>query len=127
MADSEDAAAGLVQRLAERVGGRASVEAVFGEPVACDGVTVIPVASVAYGFGGRNGTERASRRGAEGGGGGSTRPIGFIEITGGTAVFKPTRDPLRDFAIPLMALLGATAGLRIGRVLARRRRTEASA
>ena len=59
MTDAEGAtttAAGLVERLAERVGGRASVEAVFGEPIVRDGVTVIPVASIAYGFGGRNGT-----------------------------------------------------------------------
>jgi Sporulation protein YtfJ (Spore_YtfJ) len=114
-------AADLLERLGERVGGRASAAAVFGEPIGRDGVTVIPVASVAYGFGGRHGPESDSHRGVEGGGGGTSRPIGFIEISGGTAVFKPIRDPLRDFAIPLAALLSTTAGTRISRVLARRR------
>jgi hypothetical protein len=121
------AATDLLERLGERVSGKASVAAVFGEPVGRDGVTVVPVASVAYGFGGRNGARSDDHRGDEGGGGGTARPIGFIEITGCTAVFKPIRDPLRDFAIPLVALLSATAGLRFSRTLARRwRRKDAS-
>jgi uncharacterized spore protein YtfJ len=118
-AASAELATDLLDRLGERVGGRASAAAVFGEPIERDGVTVIPVASVAYGFGGRNGAASTGRRAGEGGGGGATRPIGFIEISGGTAVFKPTRDPLLDFVVSLVSLLNTGVGMRIGRVLTR--------
>ena len=38
-------ASDLLERLAKRLGGKASVRVVFGEPVTCDGVTIIPVLS----------------------------------------------------------------------------------
>ncbi|MET9972827.1 hypothetical protein ABZZ80_44970, partial [Streptomyces sp. NPDC006356] len=41
------AADALLEHLADRLGGSASVTAVYGEPVTADGVTVIPVARVA--------------------------------------------------------------------------------
>ncbi|NUS45538.1 MAG: hypothetical protein HOQ24_17835, partial [Mycobacteriaceae bacterium] len=47
-----DSAATLLTGLAEKVGGSASVRTVFGEPVVADGITVIPVARMSYGFGG---------------------------------------------------------------------------
>jgi hypothetical protein len=115
-------AAELLERIAELLGGKASVAAVFGEPIEREGVTVIPVASTAYGFGGGTGSESDTEKSGDGGGGGGTaRPIGFIEIAGGTAVFKPIRDPRRDFGVPFAALLTATAFVRISRSLARRR------
>jgi len=43
---------GFVIRLADRIGARVSVKTVFGEPVERDGITVIPVAKVRWGFGG---------------------------------------------------------------------------
>ena len=39
---------GFVERMAERVGGKASVRAVFGDPIERDGITVIPVARVRW-------------------------------------------------------------------------------
>ncbi|TXS45420.1 hypothetical protein EAO75_21440, partial [Streptomyces sp. uw30] len=53
-APAADASATLLERLADKLGGRASeaVAAVYGEPVTVDGVTVIPVAKVSFGFGG---------------------------------------------------------------------------
>ncbi len=113
-------AAVLLERLAERLGGKASAAAVFGEPIERDGVTVIPVAAAAFGFGGGTGRETGTGRSGDGGGGGAVaRPIGFIEISGGTAVFKPVRDPLRDIVMPLAALLAATTTIRIARALTR--------
>jgi uncharacterized spore protein YtfJ len=47
---------GFVERMAERVGGKASVRAVFGDPIERDGITVIPVARVRWGFGGGAGS-----------------------------------------------------------------------
>jgi uncharacterized spore protein YtfJ len=43
---------GFVERMAERVGAKASVRAVFGDPIEQGGITVIPVARVRWGFGG---------------------------------------------------------------------------
>jgi uncharacterized spore protein YtfJ len=89
-------AATLLERLVDRLAGKATVTAVFGEPVVCEGVTVIPVAKVGFGFGGGAGRETGTSRTAEGSGGGGgaeARPLGFIEIKNGTATFKPIRDP----------------------------------
>ena len=43
---------GFVERIAERVGAKASVRAVFGDPIERGEITVIPVARVRWGFGG---------------------------------------------------------------------------
>ncbi len=51
----------LVERLAERLGSTARATAVFGEPVECDGVTVIPVAKARWGFGGGDGQPGSGR------------------------------------------------------------------
>ncbi len=48
-----------IQSLAERLGERASVETVYGDPVSVGDRTVVPVASVGYGFGGE-GTKTAA-------------------------------------------------------------------
>ena len=47
-----DAAENGLTRLAESLGANAAASAVFGTPVERDGVTVIPVARVRWGFGG---------------------------------------------------------------------------
>lgn len=123
--DAVVAATSLLERLAERLGGKASVTAVFGTPIVCDGVTVIPVARVGFGFGGGAGREIGTSKRGEGGGGGGgaeARPLGFIEVREGAAVFKPIRDPWVDVVVPLAALVLGTAGLRIARAVVRRQR-----
>jgi uncharacterized spore protein YtfJ len=45
----------LLERLAELIGGRAGVRAVFGEPIRNGELTVIPVARIRWGFGGGGG------------------------------------------------------------------------
>ena len=83
----------LLERIADRVGARATVQAVFGEPVRHDGVTVIPVARVRWGFGGGGGrTEDPTTgpaNGTGGGGGVLADPIGYLEIGADGATFKP--------------------------------------
>ncbi len=62
----------------------ASVKSVYGEAISANGKTIIPVARMAYGFGGGRGTkpgdsnpqERGRRRG-----GVYAVPIGVIEVT----------------------------------------------
>ena len=86
---------------------RASVTAVYGEPITGAGVTVIPVARVGFGFGGGSGREIGSDKTGEGGGGGGgveSRPLGFIEIRDGNATYKPIRRHWTDVIVPLAAL-----------------------
>ena len=126
-------AAGLMERLADRLGGKASVAAVFGDPIASDGVTVVPVAKVRFGFGsgagldsgpgkpGEAGRGGRSSEGARGGGGVEAKPLGFIEIKDGAAAYRPVREPWSEAVIPLAAI-AAVLALRIVRSLVRQRR-----
>lgn len=125
---------GFVERIAERVGGKASVRAVFGDPIERDGITIIPVARVRWGFGGgagngpvgvgpgldgegRSGVESGagsgdgyqSGSGSGGGGGAAAAPVGFIEIGPDGATFRPITSVLPSPGFLLAA--GATAAL----------------
>lgn len=124
IAEAEAAATGGLDRvlnaLADRLGGRASAKAVFGDPIEREGVTVIPVARVRFGFGGGGGggmgkfhedLEEAPEMGEGGGGGGGmmASPVGYIEITRDGARFEPIRDPAS--AWPLVVACGIAAWL----------------
>src|SRR5580704_5675034 len=81
----------VLQSLKESILSQASVKAIYGEPIAAHGKTVIPVAKVIYGYGagaGTGGMGNTSARGEGGGGGGAARtvPVGIIEISD-----QPTR------------------------------------
>lgn len=106
--------ANIVGLLADRVGLRAAASAVFGAPVERDGVTVIPVAKVRWGFGGGSGRGLDDEsgdvgEGSGGGGGAMASPIGFIEIQDGVAIFKRTSDPAA--AVPIILAAGFSAWL----------------
>ncbi|EMF02326.1 sporulation protein [Streptomyces mobaraensis NBRC 13819 = DSM 40847] len=116
---ADAAAAALMGRLTEQLGSRASVTAVFGTPVTSDGITVIPVAEVAFGFAGGTGTGAGAAH--TGGGGVGTRPRGYIEIKDGTAAYRPLRSPWVNVAIPLAAALAGTAAPLLVRRLAKHR------
>jgi uncharacterized spore protein YtfJ len=124
---------GFVERMAERVGGKASVRAVFGDPIERNGVTIIPVAKVRWGFGGGAGrgpiamgpgtgegmTEvealgdnGMSGSGTGGGGGVTADPVGYLEIGPEGAVFKPIVPAMPSPGFLLAA--GATAALVLG-------------
>src|SRR5437868_4924988 len=83
------AATDILQQIGESLGSSATVKAVFGEPIQAAGRTVVPVAKVAYGFGGGFGSghgkadPETGRHGEGGGGGGGVRafPAGALEIT----------------------------------------------
>ena len=117
------AADALLEHLADRLGGSASVTAVYGEPVTADGVTVIPVARVAIGLGGGAGRdgEAGAREGGGGGGGAEARPVGYIEISNGTATYRTIRRTWTDLAVPLAALVLGIALPKAVRMLRRRR------
>jgi uncharacterized spore protein YtfJ len=107
----------VLERLAEKLGTKASVSAVFGEPVARAGITIIPVARVGFGFGAGVGRGRKEAETGQGGGGGSAVPVGYIEISNGSTAFKPIRDPLVDVLVPPAALLAGFATPRMVRRL----------
>ena len=76
----------LLQSLKESILSQANVKAIYGEPIAAHGKTVIPVAKIMYGYGaglGTGGVGTSSARGEGGGGGGGVRaiPVGVIEIS----------------------------------------------
>ena len=95
-------ASDFVERLAERIGLSARASAVFGEPVARDAVTVIPVARAVWGFGGGGGAE-GEKQGSGGGGASMVLPLGFIEVRDGDARFVPRRHPLHTAALVAVA------------------------
>ena len=47
------------QTLIEPLSKSATVKSVYGEPITANGKTIIPVARIAYGFGGGSGKKRA--------------------------------------------------------------------
>jgi uncharacterized spore protein YtfJ len=106
---------GLMEKVAERLGGSAGVKAIYGEPIERDGVTIVPVARVLWGFGTGSGSGSGSQGGGsgEGGGGGvSATPLGFVEIREGRAEFQPidVRPPLWAVALVILAA-GLTSAL----------------
>jgi len=103
----------FVDRLAERLGGQANAAVVYGTPVEREGVTVIPVAKVRWGF--RGGVGRGAARatdggpessGAGGGGGVIASPLGYIELAGGRATFRRIADA--SALLPIVPLVLAS-------------------
>jgi uncharacterized spore protein YtfJ len=129
---------GFVERIADRIGAHATVKAVFGDPIERDGITIIPVAKVRWGFGGGAGsgpvpvgpgrpgadspfgeggaaaTEESrgagsSGFGSGGGGGVTAEAIGWLEIGPDGADFRPIVPAMPSPGFLLAA--GATAAL----------------
>jgi uncharacterized spore protein YtfJ len=129
MADKDKSAGaqGLLATLSERFRDAATVRLVFGEPIEAAGKTVVPVARVAFGFGGgsapqarrHGGGESAAAEEEAGGGGGGiyAMPVGVVEISKEETRFV-------RFAQELHLGLAFAAGLLFGLALARRRRRD---
>jgi uncharacterized spore protein YtfJ len=113
----------LLQKIGETLGSTATVKSVFGEPIHVNGKTVVPVAKVAYAFGGGFGSgkdsSRADRQGEGGGGGGGVRafPAGALEITETSTRFVP----FIDLGRPGQLAIAFAVGLLLGRIVTRRR------
>lgn len=74
-----------IQRRFQEMQGQAGVRAVFGDVIEIEGRRVIPVASVAYGFGFGGGQapkvgEDGSAAGGGGGGGMRVEPLALVEV-----------------------------------------------
>jgi uncharacterized spore protein YtfJ len=112
--------ADILEKISERLGSSATVKTVFGEPIHVGTKTVVPVAKVAYGFGGGFGTGKVAKltgEAGEGGGGGGgvpAYPAGALEITEAQTRFVPYVDTR------LMAVAFAAGALAAAFVLRRR-------
>lgn len=94
----------LVLKLAENA--RAvGVKSAYGDPIQVEGVTLVPVALVQYGFGGGDAGESAGGAGG-GGGGGMSIPIGAYVKSGGTVRFDPNIISLLMVGIPFVCVAG---------------------
>jgi len=102
--------AGWLERLAGAVGGSVQAQSVYGQPVEREGITIIPVARVSYGFGGGGGTGKTAEHGEGGGGAGQVHPVGFISVRGGSAEFRSIPDPSADARRIVAVLAGAGLG-----------------
>ena len=109
----------LFQTISERIQRSASVKTVYGDPIAAEGRTIIPVARVRYGFGGGGGSsegsedgERPQGRGGGGGGGVEVTPIGFIEVTTGETRYVSFEERRRIVRATVFGILIALFLLR---------------
>lgn len=106
----------LLEQLARRVGAKASVQAVFGEPIHQGDVTIVPVARVRWGFGGGGGrTDDASTgpaSGSGGGGGVAADPVGYLELASDGVTYRPIRDSYPSPAFLLAAGVAAAIVIR---------------
>jgi uncharacterized spore protein YtfJ len=114
----------LIDGAVEHLRTSASVKTVYGEPIVAEGKTVIPVAKVAYGFGGGSGTGKPGKNGngttPEGesaGGGVAAKPVGVVEITGQETKFVQFGQPKK---LAVTAFIGAGIGLGLGWLLGRK-------
>jgi uncharacterized spore protein YtfJ len=104
----------FLERMVERIGVHARSTSVYSEPISKDGVTIVPVAKVRWGFGGGSGSKVGSQRGSGGGGGIRVTPVGYIELKDGRSDFKPIRDPASF--VPIV-VAGGAAGFVLLRAL----------
>lgn len=129
----------LIDGAVEHLRTSASVKAVYGEPIVTEGKTVIPVARVAFGFGGGSGVhhkpkqepngktpkakapvEDEKEREGEGegmGGGVSAKPVGVVEITDEETKFVQFGATKK---LAITALVGTVIGLVTGMLLGRK-------
>jgi uncharacterized spore protein YtfJ len=100
--------------MVEKLGVYARSASAYSEPISKDGVTIVPVAKVRWGFGGGGGAKEGSERSGGGGGGIRVTPVGYIELKDGRSEFKPIRDAASF--VPII-VAGGAAGFFLLRAL----------
>lgn len=106
----------FVERLAATIQTSANARQIFGDPVEKDGVTIIPVARVAWSFGGGGVGQGPGERGG-GGGGAHVTSIGYIEVRDGASEFKPIHDPADVAMLILAGIGGVLAGVILSKLV----------
>ena len=110
----------LFQTIGDRIGAHADVRKVYGDPITMEGRTIIPVASVRFGFGAgaeekKSQDSEAGEAGTGGGGGGmQATPAGVLELTANSTRFIRFHawEPL---------LIASVVGFGVGLLVGRRR------
>ena len=92
----------LVLKLAENAR-FVGVKSAYGDPIQVEGVTLVPVALMQYGYGGGDAGESGA---GGGGGGGISIPIGAYVKSGGTVRFDPNIISLLTVGIPFLWVAG---------------------
>ncbi len=106
----------FVERLASTIQTSANARQIFGDPVEKNGVTIIPVARVAWSFGGGGIGQGPGERGG-GGGGARVTSVGYIEVRDGASEFKPIHDPTDPAMLILAGLGGVLAGVLLSKLV----------
>lgn len=83
----------VIGRLANSINNTFENKIIFSDPVEKNGIIVIPVSKVSYGFGGGSGREN-NKKGNGGGAGVIAQPIGYIEIKKGETRFISISNPI---------------------------------
>ncbi len=89
------------------------VQSVYGDPIHIDGVTIVPVAIVQYGFGGGGDDSDSAAASSGGGGGGASIPVGAYVKRGDQVRFEPNIISLIAVSIPFVCV----AGMAISRII----------
>jgi len=92
----------LVLKLAENAR-FVGVKSAYGDPIQVEGITLVPVALMQYGYGGGDTGESGA---GGGGGGGISIPIGAYVKSGGTVRFDPNIISLLTVGIPFLWVAG---------------------
>ncbi len=98
----------LTKQLAETVT-QVGVHSAYGDAVEVDGVAIMPVACVTYGFGaGEGGADAAEAQGegSGGGGGGIAVPVGAYLTRDGVTRFEPNIIALLAVGVPFVWVAG---------------------
>lgn len=107
MTETNPSAGAITQGLATGVPNRGITLAV-GDARKVDGVDLIPVAFVSYGFGA---LDESSRLGAGGGAGGVAIPLGAYTVRDGAVRFRPNTIALLSLLIPVIGVLGLSISM----------------
>ncbi len=123
MQEAVSSGEGILAQMLDRMKGTARVEAAFGESRVVNGRTIVPVARVAYVFGGGGGAgtmghlppgeEETAGGGSGSGGGGAVRvqPVAVLEISEDEARVIPVLDWTRIVTASI-TVLGVWMALR---------------